>query len=244
MKNTEYDNIDVIGNTHKTTINKTEFYLNNYYHQSQKKSIKKILNDQKLSNFSEIIDLGCSHGSWYESLKSFGFKKLIGIDISKERLELAKQIGYEETYCTNGKSLPFNDNSKDIVVSNNMLIHVLQDSDKLEILKEIKRILTPNGLFIFDIANATVYEPNNVTKKYCNYITTETIEKIISESGLVIAQKEISYCLYPLKIAHPKLAKYSVKTIFPLIDKIFRFQKNYNKARSIHYCLRKSVVTN
>jgi len=239
MNNTEYDNIKIIGNSHKTIRNKTEFYINNYYHQNQKKIVEKILIDQKFSNFSEVVDLGCSHGSWYESLKSLGFKKLIGIDISNERLELANQIGYQETYCTNGKSLPFNDNSKDIVVSNNMMIHVIQDSDKLEILKEIKRILTPNGLFIFDLANATGYGFRNITKEYCRYITTETIEKIISDSGLTIAQKEISYCLYPLKFAHPKLAKYSVETIFPLMDKIFRFQKNYNKARSIHYCLHK-----
>jgi ubiquinone/menaquinone biosynthesis C-methylase UbiE len=237
MKNTEYDNIDVIGNSHQTVNSKIEFYLNTYYHQNQKKSVEKILSVQKFSNFSEIVDLGCSHGSWYNALKSLNFKKLIGVDISKERLELAKQAGYDETYCTNGKSLPFKDNSKDIVICNNMMIHVLQDSDKLEILKEIKRILSPGGLFIFDIANAKVYRPSNTTKKYCRHLTPEIVENIIAESGFEICGKEISYCLYPLKFAHPKLAKFSVKTIFPLTDKFFRLKKNFNKARSIHYCL-------
>ena len=91
--------------------------------------------------------------------------------------------------------------------------------------KEIKRILSPGGLFIFDIANAKVYRPSNTTKKYCRHLTPEIVENIIAESGFEICGKEISYCLYPLKFAHPKLAKFSVKTIFPLTDKFFRLKK-------------------
>ena len=44
----------------------------------------------------EILDIGCSYGSWAENYRSLGFGKLIGIDPNPEVIEKAKSLPQED----------------------------------------------------------------------------------------------------------------------------------------------------
>lgn len=73
MASTEYDYIEVIGSTNKEARNKAESYIVDYYHRNQERIVRKILTDQKFSNFAKIIDLvvvteaGMIHGNGLDS---------------------------------------------------------------------------------------------------------------------------------------------------------------------------------
>lgn len=97
-----------------------------------------------------IIDLGCGDGRILYALYNKGLLKnayrIVGVDISKIRISRLKEFcpfaeGIVADVC-DLKQIP--DNSFDIVISSQVIEHV-QDDTKM--LKEVYRILKPNGYF-------------------------------------------------------------------------------------------------
>ena len=97
-----------------------------------------------------IIDLGCGDGKFLYTLYSKGLvnntNRAVGVDISKERIKrLEEYCPYAEGIVAdiqNIEQIP--DNSFDIVISSQVIEHVPDDS---QMLKEVHRILKPNGHF-------------------------------------------------------------------------------------------------
>ena len=85
-----------------------------------------------------LLDVGCSYGSWAGYFKALGFK-VTGVDISTERLKEAKLRGYKVVKASATK-LPFPDNSFDVVVCLDMLVHVLKQSDRRKVVSELMRV--------------------------------------------------------------------------------------------------------
>ena len=214
--------------------------MNSYYHNREVSSVLELLTKSKLKDFHNVIDLGCSIGTWYRDFKNFGFQKIIGIDISKERGLKAKERGYDDIHICNAYNLPFDDESKTCVISNDVLIHVLQDADKLKILKEVYRILKKDGIFIFNFANAKGFGYDDTqTIDYCRYCTMETIQNLINQTKFKIESILSSYYTIPRICAHPYFASISSKIIFPNIDKILKKFNNFSSAKVIYFALRK-----
>jgi ubiquinone/menaquinone biosynthesis C-methylase UbiE len=103
-----------------------------------------------------IVDLGCGSGNLIVKIaKEMKDVELIGVDISSEMLGRAKKRAGKQDLGSGIKfkigsadSLPFSDNSIDMVVSSLSLHHW---EDPLESLKEINRVLRHNGkLLLFD----------------------------------------------------------------------------------------------
>jgi len=93
-------------------------------------------------NFNKILDLGCGTGFLGEFLN----KKLVGIDISKDMLKIAKEKNY---FVLQGdiENLPLKNKSFDFILSN-FSLHWLN----LEMaLKESSRVLKDNGYISFNI---------------------------------------------------------------------------------------------
>lgn len=104
-----------------------------------------------------VVDLGSGTGFFTDILAS-QYEQVIGMDISTKMLNFAKA---NRNHCkhwieADAFSLPFQDNSIDLIYSN----LVIQWCDPLEVLnKEILRVLKPGGLFIFTtLAEGTLYE--------------------------------------------------------------------------------------
>jgi ubiquinone/menaquinone biosynthesis C-methylase UbiE len=97
-----------------------------------------------------IVDLGCGDGRFIYSLYKRGLlnkaKRVVGVDISKERIDRLKEIcPFTEGLVadvTNLKELK--NNSFDIAISSQVIEHV---SDDKRMLKEVYRILKPKGYF-------------------------------------------------------------------------------------------------
>jgi ubiquinone/menaquinone biosynthesis C-methylase UbiE len=236
---TEYNNIKNIGKTYEFSENSTENYIHKYYHHQEVRTVTNILKKLK-TNQDEIIDLGCSIGFWFKNYKNIGFKKIIGIDISEERIKEAKQRGYDEVHACNAYDLPFENESKACIVSNNVLVHVLQDTDKLKIFKEIKRVLKKDGVFIVGIANASGYgHTKDVTIGTSRFSTLKIIKKMIEETGLNIIDIIPSYYTTPRIGAHQYFAKISSKIIFPLVDRFYEKRNNLSLAKVIYIVIKK-----
>lgn len=96
-----------------------------------------------------LLDCGCGPGSITIGFAEKVFPgKVIGVDIQAEQLEYAKRISAEkkisnvEFQQANALSLPFADNSFDVIYANALLCHI---KDPMNVIKEFKRVLKPNG---------------------------------------------------------------------------------------------------
>jgi len=241
MKKTEYDNIDIIGRTHETYKDSAEKLILDYYHKQEVGTVSYLLKKMKLRDFSQVVDLGTSIGVWYNDYKNLNFNKVIGIDISSERAEKAKKRGFDEVHVCNAYDLPFENESQNCMVSNDVLVHVLQESDKLKIFQEARRVLKKDGIFIFNFANAYGFGYKSDTFSYETQRLNipETMIKLVKDSGLNLEYVVPSYYTTPRVGANPRFAFISSKLIFPFVDSILRTSKNLKLAKVIYLGVRK-----
>jgi len=106
-----------------------------------------------------ILDVasGTGYGSYY--LIKNGAKKVIGVDISSDAINYAKNVYKKQNLnFIQGDSinLPFRDESFDVITSFETIEHI-KEYDKF--LKECRRVLKNDGLFICSTPNKKVYSP-------------------------------------------------------------------------------------
>ena len=100
-----------------------------------------------LDNKSSILDVGCAKGFMlYDFMRLIPGIKIHGIDVSQYAIENVKQEIKNHCTVANATSLPFEDNSFDVVISINT-IHNLDIEDCAKAIKEIERV-SRKGSFI------------------------------------------------------------------------------------------------
>ena len=113
---------------------------------------KALLKQAALENKQTILDLACGTGTLAVSIKKqFPGTKIYGIDADEKILQMARQKAEKaemEILFERGFSdrLPFADNTFDRVFSS-LFFHHLTLEKKAGTLREIKRVLKPNGEF-------------------------------------------------------------------------------------------------
>lgn len=96
---------------------------------------------------SKILDYGCGYGRTIKYLINNGYTNLTGIDFSEKMIERAKkEESMIEFKVVKNNILPFKDNSFDAVLLLAVLTCVIYDDDQDKIIKEIKRVLKPEGV--------------------------------------------------------------------------------------------------
>jgi ubiquinone/menaquinone biosynthesis C-methylase UbiE len=98
----------------------------------------------------KILDLGCGGGRTTVPLFKMGFK-VTGVDISKNLIkQLNKKFPEIDACVGDAANLKFQKNSFDIVLFSHSGIDCLYPKEKrIKCLKEIYRVLKPQGFFIF-----------------------------------------------------------------------------------------------
>jgi|SRR3989344_209655 len=153
--------------------------------------LKKLLQQVTVGKSSKILDVGCGRGDIALYLGR-NAKEIVGIDYSKEAIELAnstkknfplairKKVHFK---ILNVKSLPFPDNYFDVVICIDVLEHLYRGEAE-KAMQEIKGILKKDGiLFIHTGTNKILHD---YTYKYyifpLNRIITR-IDKFIRRSA-------------------------------------------------------------
>jgi len=105
----------------------------------------------------KVLDVGCGGGLLAEEFARLGCQ-VTGIDPSEASLITARmhaqQAGLEIRYQSGvGEQIPFTDTAFDVVICCDVLEHV---NDVAQVIQEISRILTTDGIFFYDTINRTV----------------------------------------------------------------------------------------
>ncbi len=100
-----------------------------------------------------VLDLGCNTG-YGTAILFKAAKRVVGVDVSKEAIKTAKKnfgnLGID-FHVIDGKQLPFEDNEFEIIISFQVIEHIV---DYNIYINELKRVLSPNGIVFFSTPNA------------------------------------------------------------------------------------------
>jgi len=178
--------------------------LNQYVYQNLPIRIIKYLGDRAVLNMldyqSPVVDLGCGPGYFLTKLPS---KRTIGIDWATSMLLEAKKKNSEASLLkADSLNLPFRDNSIPAITALNILEHI---SPLRDYLKEIKRVLKPEGQLIVQIpTEGFLYRVGR------QYLTRPIAERITGKS----------YSEF-LEVEHVNTCRY----ILEELSKVFRLRK-------------------
>jgi len=120
---------------------------------------EKIIFNKYISKTDKILDLGCGAGRTTINLFKAGFKNIIGLDISSPLIDYANDYINKnnldiEFIKGDATDLPYADNSFDTVIfSYNGMQCIPGKKNRDNVLKEVYRVLKPNGLYIFTAHN-------------------------------------------------------------------------------------------
>ena len=147
-----------------------------------------------------VLDLGCAGGFMAEALDARG-AHVTGIDPAEQAIAAARahaaQAGRDIAFDTGvGEALPYDAAAFDTVVCVDVLEHV---SDLTRVLAEVRRVLRPGGLFLFDTINrnplarlATITVAEDIlrllprgTHDPALFIKPRELRRAVTDAGLV-----------------------------------------------------------
>lgn len=113
-------------------------------------TVKRFRDYYQLPPKAKILDVGCAKGYMlYDFKKLMPESTVAGIDISEYAIANAKEEIKPFVQVGNAKSLPYSDNSFDLVISINT-VHNLPLEDCKKSLTEIQRVTTKNAFVTMD----------------------------------------------------------------------------------------------
>jgi len=103
-----------------------------------------------------ILDLGCGCGEFLFFLKKEGYRRLYGVDVSPQQIEVARQLGLSEARLEVDEALAYLQRSPGsfaLINAQNLLEHFTRD-ELLQLLDAIVGSLAPGGTLLAVVPNA------------------------------------------------------------------------------------------
>lgn len=145
----------------------------------------------------KILDLGCGTGNFIELLKQKN-ASVEGVDISTKATKIAKKKGLKIKTADLHKTFPYSKNNFDTITAGEIIEHIY-DTDFF--LREIKRILKPNGFLILSTPNIATFGRRLMllfginpiietslehSAGHIRYFTKKSLEQLLNKHGLEI----------------------------------------------------------
>lgn len=132
----------------------------------------------ELSGSKRILDVGCGKKPY---MHLFQNSEYIGLEIDSESNRLNKHADY----FYDGHTFPFEDNSFDAVICNQVLEHVFEPSS---FLKEINRCLKSDGKFLLTVP--FVWDEHEIPYDFARYSSFGLIHLLERENFIVVDHKK------------------------------------------------------
>lgn len=141
---------------------KTQDYLSSSFSYGRRQIDNYLFKEAlKLPKGASILDVGCGTGYYIEQLINRGFK-VTGIEPAENMRKYAEdKLPMGTVVDGSVLNLPFGDNSFDFVFAIEVFRY-LNNEDNIRGLKEIKRVLKPNGLFFGTFLNFYALDGFNI----------------------------------------------------------------------------------
>ena len=130
-------------------LNKSAFFMI----QRRQRLIRAIL-AKRYADLSQLklLEIGCGSGQWFTEFQTFGFRveNLSGIELDESRVKDAKKriIG-ADIRSGNAASLPWQDNSFDIVFQSTVFTSIPDEDVQKKAAKEMMRVCKDDGFILW-----------------------------------------------------------------------------------------------
>ena len=116
------------------------------------------------------LDIGCGHG-WYACEMARAGCEMHALDKSQAQIQMARHYAVDQGLNvqfarSDAAKLPFEDNHFDFAYAINVLHHVIDPEQQLQVLREIVRVLKPGGVFFLQEVNTL----NPLFRFYLGYV--------------------------------------------------------------------------
>jgi len=120
--------------------------------------VRKIIRENK--NIKTMMDLGCGAGKSVDFFHRLNSEiNWVGLDI-EDSPQVNRRTRNDVEFCSyDGINIPFEDNYFDLIYSNQVMEHV---RNPRELLKEVARVLKPNGYFVGSTSQLETYHSFSV----------------------------------------------------------------------------------
>lgn len=142
----------------------------------------------------KLLDFGCSTGRSADCFeKYFSQMEYHGVDCSSESIKVAqdRNIQGADFIVANGESLPFENDFFDVIYCANTFHHIIEDSLKDKILRELYRVLKPGGSLYFFECNPLNLGAQIIMKlcpfdRNAKMITPFFMQKCLQKAGFCV----------------------------------------------------------
>lgn len=116
---------------------------------------ERMLIDRYLPRDGAVLDIGCGAGRTTFGMYEAGYRRLVGLDLSTSMIAAARRIAAERELAVrfdiaDATSMPYDAASFDgALFSFQGLMCVPGGKRRLQVLREVRRVLRPNGHFVF-----------------------------------------------------------------------------------------------
>lgn len=134
--------------------------------------------DDLLEKGDRVLDIGCGNGRSYEKVAPVA--DYVGIDSSKELVRIARESYPKGDFrVADALETPFSDEEFDRVYAIALLHHIPSEALRLDLLKEIRRILIPGGtvaITVWDIWEKTARRKKVVKEAILSFLGLSKLE--------------------------------------------------------------------
>jgi len=150
------------------------------------------------ANGARVLDVGCGTGATLASLPPG--TTCFGIDFSQDAIRFCRRRTLSQTAVASALSLPFSDDTFDVVISCDVVCHKSIEN-KLQPIQEMCRVMTPGGILILNLpAYAWLHSSHDLHVQTDHRFSRGEVISMLKECGL-----------------QPRYATYWNTVLFPLI---------------------------
>lgn len=145
---------------------------------------------------ARVLDLGCGMGGFLPGLDEI-CDKVYPSDISLESLEHCATRGFPDSVVSSGYSLPYADDSFDLVCMFDAIEHIPDDH---KVMGEVARILKPGGLVLVSVpAYQFLYANNDRVAQHQRRYSRGMLRAVFEGAGLRVERNtHTNVFLFPL----------------------------------------------
>lgn len=167
-------------------------YLENAFGQREQAKFKFIQFEQNYKKYfpvnreAKVLDIGIGRGEMLESVKRWGYRNYLGVDISSSIINFCKSLGYNcELVEDTTKWLMAHQNSFEAITLLDVLEHIPKNST-VEFLDALYGALTPGGTLIIQTPNLQC--PDGLLHRYNDFThefgyTEHSLQQVLLTAG-------------------------------------------------------------
>ena len=148
------------------------------------------------SSPQRVLDLGCGYGGFLPGLKEIG-QEIYPSDISLDSMSYCVERGFTKSTVGSGYSLPYADDSFDLVCMFDAIEHIPDDN---RVMREVHRILRPGGQILVTVpAYQFLYANNDRVAQHQRRYTRGRLAGVFEQAGLRVERNTHSNIfLFPI----------------------------------------------